>query len=66
MLADSAGIDEEALKDGTVKLVGTDYNKIVSKVSHLVNIEKNNHIQISQASNLYDDRLSRKRILTFI
>lgn len=44
----------EALDAGTVKLVGTDYNKIVNNVSLLLDDEKEYTI-MSRANNPYGD-----------
>lgn len=52
----------EALDAGTVKLVGTNYEKIVSEVSNL--IEDNNYYeQMSKAVNPYGDGLACGRIV---
>jgi UDP-N-acetylglucosamine 2-epimerase (non-hydrolysing) len=52
----------EALDAGTVKLVGTDYDKIVNEVSHL--LEKRNYYeQMSRAVNPYGDGAACKRIV---
>lgn len=56
----------EALEAGTVKLVGTDYYKIVSEVSHLLD-DKIYYNQMSQAVNPYGDGFACERIVsTFI
>lgn len=56
----------EALEAGTVKLVGTDYDKIVNEVSRLLNDEIY-YNQMSQAVNPYGDGLACERIVsTFI
>lgn len=52
----------EALTAGTVKLVGTDYNMIVSEVSDLLNDEKH-YEKMSKAVNPYGDGLACKRII---
>ena len=52
----------EALDAGTVKLVGTDYNKIVSEVSSLLN-NKDYYDQMSKAVNPYGDGLACDRIV---
>lgn len=52
----------EALNAGTVKLVGTDYNKIVSEVSRLLE-EENYYEQMSKAVNPYGDGMACGRIL---
>lgn len=52
----------EALDSGTVKLVGTNYEKIVSEVSNLV--EDNNYYEkMSKAVNPYGDGLACGRII---
>lgn len=54
----------EALSAGTVKLVGTDYNKIVISVSELLNnIES--YDRMSHAINPYGDGCACKRIVDF-
>lgn len=56
----------EALEAGTVKLVGTDYDKIVNEVSRLLDDEIY-YNQMSQAVNPYGDGLACERIVsTFI
>lgn len=52
----------EALDAGTVKLVGTDYNRIVSEVSKLLD-EKAHYERMSQAVNPYGDGLACQRII---
>ena len=52
----------EALTAGTVKLVGTDYNKIVNEVSALLDNEEY-YNKMSQAVNPYGDGLACKRII---
>ena len=52
----------EALDAGTVKLVGTDYNKIVNEVSELLDNE-NSYKTMSQATNPYGDGLACERIV---
>ena len=55
----------EALDAGTVKLVGTNYDKIVNEVSML--IEDNNYYnQMSKAVNPYGDGLACNRIVNFL
>ncbi len=51
----------EALEAGTVKLVGTDFDKIVSEVSRLLN-EPDYYRSMSQAVNPYGDGLACGRI----
>ena len=55
----------EALDAGTVKLVGTDYNKIVSEVSMLL-VDKEYYTKMSQAVNPYGDGKACRRITVFI
>lgn len=52
----------EALKAGTVKLVGTDYNEITSNVSLLLDNEKQ-YNQMSRAINPYGDGHACERIV---
>lgn len=52
----------EALDAGTVKLVGTDYNKIVSEVSHLLD-DATYYDTMSKAVNPYGDGLACGRIV---
>lgn len=55
----------EALDAGTVKLVGTDYDKIVNEVSILLtNVTA--YEKMSQAVNPYGDGLACERIISFI
>lgn len=51
----------EALSAGTVRLVGTDYGKIVSEVSSLLDDEKH-YEEMSKAVNPYGDGLACQRI----
>lgn len=55
----------EALEAGTVKLVGTDYNKIVSEVSALLDNQEYYDI-MSKAVNPYGDGLACGRISTLL
>ena len=55
----------EAVEAGTVKLVGTDYNMIISEVEKLLNSESE-YIKMSRAHNPYGDGKSSKRILEII
>jgi UDP-N-acetylglucosamine 2-epimerase (non-hydrolysing) len=55
----------EALEAGTVKLVGTDYELIVSEVSRLLDDEAY-YSSMSQANNPYGDGLACERIIEFI
>lgn len=52
----------EALDAGTVKLVGTDYNKILNEVSTLLDNE-NAYNMMNKAVNPYGDGLACKRII---
>ena len=52
----------EALEAGTVKLVGTDYNKIVREVSLLLD-DTVYYEEMSKAVNPYGDGLACKRIM---
>ena len=52
----------EAVTAGTVKLVGTDYNVIVAKVSELLESEDAYH-KMSHAVNPYGDGKACKRIV---
>lgn len=52
----------EALDTGTVKLVGTDYNKIVNEVSSLID-DKAAYEKMSKAVNPYGDGLACGRIV---
>ncbi len=53
----------EALSAGTVKLVGTDYNKIVNEVSSLLD-DSDHYDAMSKAVNPYGDGLACQRILS--
>lgn len=55
----------EAVKSGTVLLVGTNEDLIVSKALHLLNNEEN-FIEMSKRHNPYGDGLASKRIVSFI
>lgn len=55
----------EALEAGTVKLVGTDYDKIVSHVSQLLD-SREHYEQMSKAVNPYGDGLACSRIVKHI
>ena len=55
----------EALSAGTVKLVGTDYQMIVSEVSTLLENSKA-YEKMSRAVNPYGDGLASKRIVEFL
>ena len=55
----------EALEAGTVKLVGTDYDKIVNEVSQLLDNEEA-YSKMSKAVNPYGDGLACERIVNFM
>ena len=55
----------EALEAGTVKLVGTDYEKIVSHISQLLD-SREHYEQMSKAVNPYGDGLACSRIVKHI
>ena len=55
----------EALEAGTVKLVGTDYDKIVNEVSQLLDNE-DSYNTMSKAINPYGDGLACERIVNFM
>lgn len=55
----------EAVEAGTVKLVGTDYDKIMTEVSRLLD-DKNYYKQMSQAINPYGDGNACKRIIDIL
>lgn len=55
----------EALKAGTVKLVGTDYKKIVYEVSDLLDNESS-YTKMSHTANPYGDGLASERILNIL
>lgn len=55
----------EALEAGTVKLVGTDYDKIINEVSELLNNEES-YNKMSKAVNPYGDGSACKRIVNFM
>ena len=52
----------EAVEAGTVKLVGTDYHKIVNEVSVLLDNEES-YKKMSYATNPYGDGLACERII---
>jgi len=54
----------EALEAGTVKLVGTNYNKIITEVSKLID-SKDYYDSMSKAVNPYGDGLACNRIVQF-
>ncbi|MFR2069497.1 MAG: non-hydrolyzing UDP-N-acetylglucosamine 2-epimerase [Bacteroides nordii] len=55
----------EALEAGTVKLVGTDYDKIVNEVSALLD-DREYYDKMSKAVNPYGDGLACKRIVKYL
>lgn len=55
----------EALSAGTVKLVGTDFNKIVTEVSLLID-DKEHYDGMSMAVNPYGDGLACNRIISIL
>lgn len=55
----------EALEAGTVKLVGTSYEMIVSEVSRLLD-DSEHYENMSKAVNPYGDGLASRRIATFL
>lgn len=55
----------EAVEYGTVKLVGTDIDKIVSNANNLINNEEE-YLKMSKAANPYGDGLASKRIADII
>ena len=55
----------EALEAGTVKLVGTDYDKIINEVSELLDNEES-YNKMSKAVNPYGDGSACKRIVDFL
>ena len=55
----------EALEAGTVKLVGTNYGKIIKEVSKLID-NKDYYDSMSKAVNPYGDGLACSRIVKFL
>ena len=55
----------EAVDAGTVKLVGTDFDKIVSETSRLIE-DVDYYNKMSQAVNPYGDGLASERIIQFL
>lgn len=55
----------EALESGTVRLVGTDFAKIVKEVSLLLD-DRNAYLKMSQAVNPYGDGMACKRIASIL
>jgi UDP-N-acetylglucosamine 2-epimerase (non-hydrolysing) len=54
----------EALEAGTVRLVGTDFDKIVSEVSALLD-DQGYYEKMSKAQNPYGDGKAAQRIVNF-
>lgn len=55
----------EALQAGTVKLVGTNYDKIIEEVSKLIN-DRDYYSSMSKSLNPYGDGLACSRIIKFL
>ena len=55
----------EAVDSGTVKLVGTDYNKIVDSVTQLLE-DNNSYNLMSKANNPYGDGKACEKILSYL
>lgn len=55
----------EAVEYGTVKLVGTDINKIVTEANNLIN-NKDEYMKMSKAANPYGDGFASRRIADII
>lgn len=55
----------EAVDAGTVKLVGTDFDKIVSEVSELLDNEES-YLKMSKSVNPYGDGKACERIVTYL
>ena len=55
----------EAVEYGTVKLVGTDIEKIVSEANSLIR-DENQYLKMSKAANPYGDGYASKRIADII
>ncbi|EOR21281.1 UDP-N-acetylglucosamine 2-epimerase [Clostridium sartagoforme AAU1] len=55
----------EAVEYGTVKLVGTDINKIVAEANNLIN-NKDEYMKMSKAANPYGDGFASRRIADII
>ena len=55
----------EAIKAGTVKLVGTDYAKIIEESQKLID-DENEYNKMSKAYNPYGDGKASLKILNFI
>ena len=55
----------EAIKAGTVKLVGTNKDKIIKEVEKLLN-DKNEYDKMSKANNPYGDGKASQKICDFL
>lgn len=55
----------EAINAGTVKLVGTDFNKIVEETTRLL-LDKKYYESMANANNPYGDGFASRRIMTFL
>lgn len=55
----------EAIESGTVRLVGTDYNRIVNEVSMLID-DADHYLEMSNAINPYGDGKASIKIVDFI
>ena len=55
----------EALESGTVRLVGTDYDKILNEVSRLLD-DTQAYNQMSMAVNPYGDGSASQRIVNYL
>jgi len=55
----------EAINAGTVKLVGTDFNKIVEETTRLL-LDRKYYESMANASNPYGDGCASRRIMTFL
>ncbi len=55
----------EALDAGTVKLVGTDFDKIVNEVSKLLD-DESYYVSMSKATNPYGDGKACERIVSYL
>ena len=55
----------EALEAGTVKLVGTDKNKIITEVENLLQ-NQNEYDKMSKSHNPYGDGMASKKIIEFL
>ncbi|MCL4410276.1 MAG: UDP-N-acetylglucosamine 2-epimerase, partial [Gammaproteobacteria bacterium] len=52
----------EAVEAGTVRLVGTDRNRIITSVVHLLD-DKEEYARMSHSTNLYGDGLAAIKII---